>query len=75
MADMLKNFLSAGGKILEDSKLPGKKKEAAKPKALGTLPPSDPHHAFIQRCIQETPKKSDVVEQLKKFIEVAESKL
>jgi hypothetical protein len=75
MADALKTFLSGGGKILDDSKKPGAKKDDKKPKPLGSLPPADPHHAFIARCIQDKPKKSDIVEQMKKFIEIEDAKL
>jgi hypothetical protein len=75
MSDYLKQFLSKGGKILDDTKEPGIKKSIAKVAPLGTQAPEDPHKAFIDRCIQERPKKIDIVEDLKRFVKIEDAKL
>ena len=77
MSDYLKQFLSKGGRILGDTKEPGVKKVIAKvaPAPLGTPAPEDPHRAFIDRCIQEKPKKVDIVEDLKRFVKIEDAKL
>ena len=69
MGDYLKDILNSGKKILSDTKTPKLVKESKKnvPEALG-----DPHKVFIRRCIQERPKKAEVVAELKRFIEAAE---
>lgn len=73
----LKALLERGGALLTDTKTP--RKAAAKtatvtPAAVGA-PESDPYRAFSRRVIQEKPKKSELVKDIKNFIAAAESEL
>ncbi len=77
---ILKDFLASGKKLLDDTKSPRrplpKKEKVSKGEITGTpAPDGDPHKTFVRRSVQEKPKKSEIVEQFKKFIEVAESQL
>lgn len=74
MEGFLRDFLSSGKKLLDDTKqskikTPQQRKKAAEPLS------DDPHKNFIRRVIAEKPKKKEVVEDIKKFIESAEADL
>lgn len=71
-SEQLNQFLKSGKTLITDTKLKGaiKPKERAKPEELG-----DPHKVFVRRTIQEKPKKSDIIEEFKKFIVIEEAKL
>lgn len=76
MSSYLKDVLSSGRKILGDTKqLPvkdGGSKAKPKPSSIHNPPESDPHKIFIKRAISERPKKSEMVDEIKKFIKQAE---
>lgn len=73
MSQYLKDILSSGRRILDDTKgLPHKEAKPPKPSSLSNPPETDPHKVFIKRTIQERPKKADVVDEFKKFIKQAE---
>lgn len=81
MEGVLKDFLQSGKKLLADTKTPKAKKDTPKEKevkkhmlqeASGS---QDPHKAFIRKTVKDKPKKSEVVEQLQRFIDQAESAL
>lgn len=72
----LSHVLKSGKKILNDTKAPATKEKREKIAKNAQEPvESDPHKAFIKKTITEKPKKEDVVKELKRFIEEAESKL
>ena len=76
MSDILKDFLASGRKLLDDTKSPTAKTTKKQPPAVSTAPvETDPHKIFERRTIQEKPKKSEVVEDIKKFIKQAEDEL
>ena len=74
----LREFLSSGKKLLQDTKAPRrvleKKTKTADP-LTGEVKETDPHKVFVRRTIQEKPKKAEVITEFKKFIEQAEAKL
>lgn len=74
----LNEMLTAGKKILEDTKAPRrivKKGETDKRlKAASDAPTdTDPHKVMIRRTIQEKPKKSDLIDEFKRFVDSAEA--
>lgn len=76
MSEALKDFLASGRKLLGDTKTPTAKETKKQPPSVGSGPvETDPHKIFQRRTIQEKPKKSEVVEDMKKFIKQAEDKL
>ena len=72
-----KKFLESGRALLVDTKLRGKlpaKKEKIEP--LGSPAGSDnPYDVFVRKAINEKMKSKDVVESIKKFIDIEEAKL
>jgi len=74
MSDALKDFLG-GRKIITDTKIRQLKNKDVKPSKLGTPIDNDPHKVFTKRTIAEKPKKSDIIDEFKKFIKSAEEKL
>ena len=78
MEGFLKEFLSSGKRLLEDTKkaraTPTKKGKASRSEVDG-VQETDPHKIFIKRCISEKPKKAEVVKDIKRFIEGAEAEL
>lgn len=76
MSSYLDEVLKSGKKILEDTKTPAlPKKKGEKPKSLDAPIETDPHKVMIRRTISEKPKKSDLVDEFKKFITSAEAEL
>ena len=84
MDETYKQFLDSGKKILHDTKAPRRAETVVAKgggKAKGPAQPApsnmsdDPHKVFIRRVVGEKPKKQDIVEQIKRFIDVAESDL
>jgi hypothetical protein len=83
MDETYKQFLNSGKRILHDTKAPRRPETTvAKGKAdKGPAKPApsnmsdDPHKVFIRRVVGEKPKKQDIVDQIKQFIEIAESDL
>lgn len=81
MDGTLKNFLESGKALLTDTKTRKPKAVAPKPPKVGFETASelkgenDPHKKFVKRVIDAKPKKSDLVEDLKSFIEKAEAEL
>ena len=79
MDGALKDFLASGKKILTDCKQPATKKDTPKEKAIKkdmiqeASGSRDPHKEFIRKTIKDKPKKSEVVEQLRTFIDQAEA--
>ena len=73
-----KEFLSSGRALITDTKTAKVKSESVKKAKSGfDTPPmdKDPHKTLIRRCIEDKIKKSDVVEEFKKFIEIAENEM
>lgn len=75
MSDYLKNVLSNGAQLVNNTKAPKKAKAAPTSIEKAKVPETDPHKAFVRRCVQERPKKEDVVKELRRFIEAAEAEL
>jgi len=70
------DFLASGRALITDTKTAKVKSESVKKAKTGfdTAPlEKDPHRVLIRRCIDDRIKKSDVVEEFKKFIETAEN--
>ena len=72
MSSYLKDVLSTGRKILGDTKQLPVKDSKPKASSINNPPESDPHKIFIKRAINERPKKSEMVDDIKKFIKQAE---
>jgi len=68
----LRSFLETGKSLLLDTKVA--KKKIQKVSSLEPLD-SDPHKALVKRMISMKPKKSELVDEFKKFIKVAEDEL
>lgn len=79
MEGALKDFLTSGKALITDTKLPKVKSESVKAPKTGTVAMTtennDPHKILIKRCIDDKISKKDLVEELKKFIAVAEAEL
>jgi hypothetical protein len=82
MGDYLKEVLASGRKILVDTKTPRKalepdKKSGKVPNpAAGSAPhETDPHKIFVKRAVKEKLKKTEIVEEVQKFCDDADSKL
>jgi hypothetical protein len=77
MDNNFKEFLSSGRALITDTKTPKVKSESVKAPKKGTDVPvsSDPHRVLIKRMIEDKIKKSDVIEEFKKFIQEAEDAL
>ena len=73
MSDILKDFLASGKKLISDTKI--KTIKVVKPTKIDAPIDSDPHKVFTKRTIAEKPKKSDIIDEFKKFIKSAEEKL
>lgn len=74
MEGILRDFMSSGKRLLTDTKQM-KIKDPKKKKAAIDTPEADPHKNFIRRVCMEKPKKSEVVDDIKKFIAGAEAEL
>ena len=73
-----KEFLASGRGLITDTKTAKVKSESVKKAPVGlNTPPleKDPHRVLIRRCIDDRIKKSDVVEEFKKFIQEAEDSM
>lgn len=74
-----RDFVSSGRALITDTKTPKVKSASVKaPKnAIDAVPvgSQDPHRVLIKRCIDDKIKKSEVVEEFKKFIQAAEEAL
>lgn len=71
-------FMKSGRALITDTKTLKVKSESVKKAATGfATPPADkdPHKVLIRRCIDDKIKKSDIVEEFKKFIEQAENEM
>ena len=71
-------FLKSGRGLITDTKTAKVKSESVKKAKAGfDTPPADkdPHRTLIRRCIDDKIKKSDVIEEFKKFIEQAENEM
>ena len=82
MDDHFKHFLDSGKKLLTDTKAPRRVAAPVKGKRdTGPAQPKmsdlsdDPHAVFVRRVVNEKPKKPEIVEQIKRFIVVAEANL
>ena len=76
MDGTLKQFMESGRHIIQGSKLPKQKpsKVAPAPEKMDEFV-GDAHQVFVRRTKKELTKKMDVVEELKKFIKVAEANI
>jgi hypothetical protein len=73
-----KEFVSSGRALITDTKTAKVKSESVKKASTGfQTPPADkdPHKVLVRRCIDDKIKKSDIVEEFKKFIESAENEM
>lgn len=72
-----KDFMSSGRALITDTKSAKVKSESVKAQKKGTDVPvsGDPHRVLIKRCIDDKIKKSEVIEEFKKFIQAAEEAL
>ena len=79
MSDVLKHMLESGKQLLTDTKQRKPKTAPIKAEKVGNAPvaihDADPYRAFSTRCIQDKPKKLDVVDMIKAFIDKEEAKL
>lgn len=83
MSDYLKEVLASGRRVLSDTKQPRKPpvQESKKPgilpnPAAGSGPlEKDPHKVFVKRAIKEKMKKAEIVEEVQRFCDDADSKL
>jgi len=78
MDGTFREFLSSGRALITDTKTPKVKSESVKKAKTGFDTPSlekDPHRVLIRRCVDDKIKKSDVIEEFKKFIETAENEM
>lgn len=81
MDENLMRLLKTGQKLLVDTK--GRKPVTEAPKK-GKIPPlgtpgnsveTDPHKGFVKRCIQEKPKRAEMVKDIQRLIEMEEKLL
>ena len=78
MSDTYKEFVSSGRALITDTKTAKVKSESVKAPKKGfdtVVESGDPHRMLIKRCIDDKIKKSDVIEEFKKFIQSAEEAL
>lgn len=75
MSAYLQDMIKSGKKIITDTKVPAKMIEKGSKKKVSSMDTpveTNPHKMLIRRTIQEKPKKSELVEEFKKFIQAAE---
>jgi hypothetical protein len=76
MDGTLKQFMESGKHLIQNTRLPKQK-----PSNIAPSPAKqdefigDAHQVFVRRTKKELPKKLEVVEELKKFIKVAEQNI
>lgn len=74
-----RDFVASGRALITDTKTAKVKAVSVKApaKAIDAVPigSQDPHRVLIKRCIDDKIKKSDVIEEFKKFIQSAEEAL
>lgn len=73
-----RDFMTSGRALITDTKTAKVKSESVKAPKKGldvVIESSDPHRTLIKRCIDDRIKKSDVIEEFKKFIQSAEEAL
>jgi len=73
-----KEFMASGKGLITDTKTPKVKAVSVKASKVGLETPvesKDPHRMLIKRCIDDKIKKSEVIEEFKKFIDSAEAQL
>ena len=73
-----KEFMASGKGLITDTKTPKVKAQSVKAPKVGLEAPvesKDPHRMLIKRCIDDRIKKSEVIEEFKKFIDSAEAQL
>jgi hypothetical protein len=83
MSDYLRDILSTGRKFITDTKTPRKPPTKAEEKpgkplrspAAGSGPETDPHKIFVKRMSKEKPKKMEVMKEIQKFCDEADSHL
>ncbi len=72
MSAYLQDILKSGKKIITDTKVPAKMISKKKTSPMDIPAETDPHKLLIRRTIEEKPKKSELIEEFKKFIQAAE---
>ena len=79
MDNNYREFVASGRALITDTKTAKVKAVSVKApaKAIDAVPvgSQDPHRVLIKRCIDDKIKKSDVIEEFKKFIQSAEEAL
>ena len=75
MDGTFKQFMESGKKLIDNTTQPRVKETKKQPKGKMDEDPGDSHSVFVKRTISELPKKSDVVEDLKKFVKAAEKNI
>ena len=76
----LKALFESGKTLLTDTKSPRKPAPAKGKKGPATKdmtgpPETDPFKIFVRKCVDEKRKKPEIVEDIKRFIKVAEDAL
>ena len=76
----LKSMFDTGRKLLSDTKKPKpphqeKLKDKVTPASMAKPTESDPYRMFAKRTIHERPKKPELVDEIKRLIEMEESRL
>jgi hypothetical protein len=73
----IRELLASGKRLLLDTKTPRKvaAKTAKMEAPLGEPTETDPYRVFSKRVIHEKPKKSELIKDIKRFIETAEALL
>jgi hypothetical protein len=81
MDENLQRLFKGGKKLLMDTKARKPVTEAPK---KGKIPPlgtpgnsveTDPHKGFVKRCIQEKPKKTEMIKDIERLIQMDEERL
>ena len=80
MDTTLKSLFDSGRKLLADTKAPkpvhqAKLKDKVTPASMTQPTESDPYKMFAKRTIHERPKKPELVDDIKRLIEMAEKEL
>ena len=68
----LKNMMDSGRRLIGDTK---QQKPKPIPKKMSVEESKDPHKVFCRRMIAEKPGKAELLADVKKFIEIEETKL
>lgn len=76
----LKALFESGKSLLTDTKqprkpTPAKEKKGPATKDMAGPPETDPFKIFVRKCVNEKRKKSEIIEDIQRFIKTAEEAL